>query len=67
MAMTRNTIRRRKQGDPIFLRMHLLGKVEGVKAKIIASIAKGDVEDTKAIDAMLADAFTAKPVRKAKD
>lgn len=66
MAIVRNSARKRKETDPVFLRLYILGKVEGIKARLLKHVSKkGSTASTKDVDAMLAAAF-ALPVKKTK-
>lgn len=66
MAIVRNTTAKRKETDPVFLRLYLLGKIEGVKARLLKHVsAKGSTATREQVDAMLAAEF-ALPVKKTK-
>lgn len=61
--MTKNKMSRRKEADPVWRRMYLLGKIEGAKAKLMAEVSKLPPEQgAKEIDALVAAAFA--PVKK---
>ena len=59
--MTRNTKTRRKAADPVWRRMHVLSRVERIKAFLLAKV--GDLPETsgeKEINKFIADTFAAK-------
>jgi len=59
--MTKNKMSRRKEADPVWRRMYLLGKIEGTKAKLMQQIAALPPEQgAKEIDTLVADAFAPK-------
>lgn len=58
MAIVRNTPKKRKPTDPVLLRLYILGKIEGVKARLLAHVSKkGAVTSAEELDAMLAKEF----------
>lgn len=59
--MTRNTLSHRRQADPIRRRMYALGRIEGIKARVLKAIADlPDDKNEKDIDAFIAEAFAVK-------
>ena len=58
--MTHNKKSRRKSADPVWRRMHVLSRVERIKASLLAGV--GDLPPAygeKEIDKFIADAFAA--------
>ncbi len=58
---TKNSLHRRTQADPIRRRMYALGRIEGIKARVLKDVVNlPDDKTEKDIDAMIADAFAVK-------
>ena len=59
--MTRNKLSRRKESDPVWRRMYLLGKIEGAKARLMKQVSDLPAnQGAKQIDGLLAAAFCGK-------
>lgn len=66
MAIVRNSTAKRKDTDPVFLRLYLIGKINGVQARLLKHVsAKGSTATRQQVDAMLAAEF-ALPAKKTK-